>query len=104
LFEDDIPSVNTESKDKFFEIFTPVFERNAKCHFQQYFSYIVVISFIGEGNQSTVLDTAGCLVANGDQNHIWATRYCQKTGSNWLKFKYLGEYKYYSRAYSSMRV
>jgi len=30
----------------------------------------------------------------GDQNHIWATRYCQKTGSNWPKFKYLGEYKY----------
>jgi hypothetical protein len=35
-------------------------------------------------------------VANVDQNHLWATRYCQKTGSNWPKFKYLGEYKYYS--------
>jgi hypothetical protein len=23
------------------------------CHFQQYFSYIVVVSFIGGGNQST---------------------------------------------------
>lgn len=30
MFEDDIPSVNTESKEKFFEIFTPVFERNAR--------------------------------------------------------------------------
>jgi hypothetical protein len=24
-----------------------------ECHFQQYFSYIVVIRFIGGGNQST---------------------------------------------------
>jgi hypothetical protein len=47
-------------------------------------------------NYATVLDTAGRLVANGDQNHIWVTRYCQKTSSNWPKFKYLGEYKYYS--------
>jgi hypothetical protein len=39
------------------------------------------------------LDTAGRLVANSDQNHIWATRYCQ---NSWHKFKYLGEYKYYS--------
>jgi len=23
------------------------------CHFQQYFSYILVVSFIGEGNRST---------------------------------------------------
>jgi hypothetical protein len=23
------------------------------CHFQQYFSYIMVVSFIGEGNRST---------------------------------------------------
>lgn len=30
LFDDDIPSVNTESKEKFLEIFTPVFERNAR--------------------------------------------------------------------------
>ena len=39
------------------------------------------------------LDTAGRLVDNSDQNHIWATRYCQ---NSWHKFKYLGEYKYYS--------
>jgi hypothetical protein len=24
-----------------------------KCHFEQYFSYIMVVSFIGGGNQST---------------------------------------------------
>jgi len=24
-----------------------------ECHFQQYFSYIVAVSFIGEGNRST---------------------------------------------------
>lgn len=29
-FDDDIPSNNTESKEKFFEIFGPVFERNAR--------------------------------------------------------------------------
>ena len=30
-FDDDIPSNNQENKDKFFQVFAPVFERNARC-------------------------------------------------------------------------
>ena len=30
-FDDDTPSNNQENKDKFFEVFAPVFERNARC-------------------------------------------------------------------------
>jgi hypothetical protein len=29
-------------------------------HFQQYFSYIVTVSFIGEGNQSTGIKPPNC--------------------------------------------
>ena len=30
-----------------------VYGCGVECHFQQYFSYVVAVSFIGEGNQST---------------------------------------------------
>ena len=39
---------------------------------------------------TTIVTSQNLVLYNKDQNHIWATRYCQKTGSNWPKFKYLG--------------
>ena len=42
---------------------------SASCHFQQYFSYIVAVSFIGGGNQSNREKTRRTL----SHNVIWST-------------------------------
>jgi hypothetical protein len=41
------------------------------CHFQQYFSYIVVVSFIGGENQSTQRKPQTCLQFSDKHYHIF---------------------------------
>jgi hypothetical protein len=49
-----LPSANKGDEGKLlFILIKEEEDYGFKCHFQQYFSYIVAVSFIGERNQST---------------------------------------------------
>jgi hypothetical protein len=49
-----LPSANKGDEGKLlFILIKEEEDYGVKCHFQQYFSYIVAVSFIGERNQST---------------------------------------------------
>jgi hypothetical protein len=40
--------------------FNNSYEQGVQRHFQRYFSYIVVVSFIGRGNRSTRIKPSTC--------------------------------------------